>query len=166
MKHRRFQQLKGYMSLACRLIIGGLFVYASIYKILDPGSFAVSIRNYMILPPSWSNLVALTLPWIELGAGTFLILGINTRPSAIITTFLLGVFLCAIIYAYSIGLDVDCGCFSSAQHSEGRIGVYHLVRDITLFLISLCILLLDKEYFSLERLLPFGHLRAPGAQGL
>ena len=61
-----------YLTLAARLFIGGLFIYASIYKIGDPANFAVSIRNYMIVPPSWSNILALTLPWIEIGAGGLL----------------------------------------------------------------------------------------------
>ena len=49
-----------YLTLAARLIIGGLFVYASIHKIIDPAEFAASIRNYMIVPPTWSNILALT----------------------------------------------------------------------------------------------------------
>ena len=154
-----------YFTLAARLFIGGLFIYASLNKIMDPASFATSVRNYMIVPPAWSNMIALTLPWIEIGVGLFLVFGIQTKPSALLATAMMGTFLGAIIYAYFIGLDIDCGCFSSAQHSEGRIGVYHLVRDSTLFLISFGILLLDKGYFSVERLLPFGHLRAPGAHG-
>ncbi len=152
MEQRRTQKVhtaSEYLTFLFRLFIGGLFVYASVYKILDPGAFAVSIRNYMILPPEWSNFTALTLPWIEIGAGVFLILGIQTRPSALITTGLLWVFLVAVIYAYSIDLDVDCGCFSSAQSSDGRIGPYHLARDSVLFLISLWIVIRDDGHFSI-----------------
>ncbi len=137
-----------YFTLAARLFIGGLFIYASIYKIGDPANFAVSIRNYMIIPPSWSNLLALTLPWIEIGAGVFLILGIQTKPAALLTTGMLGVFLGALIYAYSIGLDIDCGCFSSAESSSGHVGTYHLVRDTFLALISLSILITERGHFS------------------
>ncbi len=138
-----------YLTLAARLLVGGLFIYASIYKISDPTNFAVSIRNYMIIPPSWSNLLALTLPWTELGAGVFLILGIQTRPSALLATGMLGVFLGALTYAYSVGLDIDCGCFSSAASSSGRIEIYHLVRDTVIFLISLSILVAERGYFSI-----------------
>jgi uncharacterized membrane protein YphA (DoxX/SURF4 family) len=138
-----------YLTLAARLLIGSLFVYASIHKIIDPADFAMSIRNYMIVPPLWSNILALTLPWIELGAGCFLILGVQTRPSALLTTGLLGIFLGAVIYAYSIGLDIDCGCFSSAASSTGRVSIYHLVRDSSLFQISLFILVKDKGDFSI-----------------
>ena len=77
---------------AARLVIGGLFLYASLYKIQDPAAFAVSIRNYGILPADWSNVAALTLPWIEIIAGSFLILGIHIKPSALLTTGMLAVF--------------------------------------------------------------------------
>jgi putative oxidoreductase len=152
-----------YFTLAARLLIGGLFVYASIHKILDPLDFAVSIRNYMIVPPSWSNILALTLPWIEIGAGGFLILGIQTRPSALVTTGMLGVFLGALISAYAIGLDIDCGCFSSASSSTGRVGVYHLVRDSSLFLISFFILIADRGDFSISGFPLLDPLKAGGS---
>lgn len=146
-----------YLVLAARWLIGGLFIYASIHKLLDPAQFAVSVRNYMIIAPAWSNLVALTLPWIEVVAGLFLIVGIQTRPSALITTGMLAFFLGAMIYAYSIGLDIDCGCFSSGASSGGRIGLYHLGRDTLLLLTSLSILLLDQGAFSVAGVSIRGH---------
>jgi putative oxidoreductase len=145
-----------YIVFAARLLIGGLFIYASIYKILDPAAFAASVRNYMIVPAQWSNLIALMLPWIEIGAGIFLIVGIQTRPSALITTGMLAVFLGAILYAYSIGLDIDCGCFSSAAGSAGRIGPLTIARDVSLLLTSFLIVIWDRGDFSIARLTTFG----------
>lgn len=141
-----------YVTLAARLIIGGLFVYASFYKLFHPLDFAVSIRNYGILPPAWSNIVALSLPWVEITAGVFLIIGIHTQPAALLTTGMLGIFLAAIIYAFSIGLDIDCGCFSSAASSPGRVGPYHIVRDSVLFASSLVILVADRGDFTISSL--------------
>jgi putative oxidoreductase len=145
-----------YIVLGARLLIGGLFIYASIYKILDPAAFAASIRNYMIIPLSWTNLVAVMLPWIEIGAGLFLILGIQTRPSALLTSGMLAVFLGAVLYAYSIGLDIDCGCFSSAAGSAGRIGPWTIARDAAILLTSFLILVWDRGDFSIARLQFFG----------
>ncbi len=138
-----------YLTITARLLIGAIFVYASIYKVLDPAAFAVAIRNYMILPISWSNVVAVTLPWIELGAGALLIVGIFTRPAALLTTGMLVVFLGVIIYAYSIGLDIDCGCFSSAVSSQGRITFFDIIRDSILVIISLFTVLADRGDFSI-----------------
>ena len=148
-----------YLTLAARLLIGSLFIYASVHKLLDPADFAVSVRKYLIIPAAWSNVVALTLPWIELAAGFFLIVGIQTKPSALLTTGMLGVFLAAVIHAYSIGLDIDCGCFSSAGASAGKIGIYHLVRDSSLFVISLFVLLADRGELSLAKLYAFARSR-------
>lgn len=142
-----------YWTLAARLLIGGLFVYASVHKLFDPADFAAAIRNYQLLPAALSNLAAMSLPWVEITAGVFLMLGILTRPSALITTVMMSVFLAAIIFAFATGLDIDCGCFTSAASSSGRIGVYHIVRDSFLLLICLSILLLDKGYFSVAGLL-------------
>ncbi len=127
-----------------RIAIGCLFVYASYHKLFNPGDFAVSIRNYTIIPVEWTNLVALGLPWVELVTGFLLIAGIQTKPAALLATGMLGIFLGAIIYAYYIGLDIDCGCFSSSENSTGRVGFYHIVRDSSLFLLSLAVLLGDS----------------------
>jgi len=140
-----------YLVLAARLFIGGLFLYASLYKIQDPAAFAVSIRNYGILPADWSNVAALTLPWIEVIAGSFLILGIHIKPSALLTTGMLAIFLAAITYAYATGLDIDCGCFSSAASSPGRVGIIDIFRDAALFALSLLILIGDRGHFALGR---------------
>jgi len=146
------------------LVIGSLFVYASIYKIIDPADFSNAIRNYLILPAEWSNIAALTLPWIEFVAGTFLIFGLQTRPAALLTTGMLAVFVSAIIYAYATGLDIDCGCFGSAADSQGRVGMIHILRDTGLFLISLVIVLFDQGHFSIERALPFLRKREAPSQ--
>jgi len=138
-----------YLVLAARLLIGALFVYASFHKLLDPAEFAQAIRNYQLGPAELTNLAAMILPWLELIAGALLILGIQTKPSALITTCLLAVFLVGLYRAYFIGLDIACGCFSSAAASAGRIDVLTLARDTALFVISLFIVVGDRGEFSL-----------------
>lgn len=152
--------MKSYMFVA-RVVIGGLFVLASVHKIVDPTGFALSIRNYMLVPAAWSNFLALVVPWVELGAGALLIIGIETKPCALLTTGMLGIFLTALIYAYSIGLDIDCGCFTSAASSAGRVGPYHLVRDTLLFLISLSILVAGRGEPDVSQGLISGEYRPP-----
>jgi len=144
-----------YLTFAGRLLIGGLFIYASFYKIFHPLDFAVSIRNYGILPPEWSNIVALTLPWVEMIAGVLLLIGLQTKAAALLTTGLLGIFLGAIVYAFSIGLDIDCGCFGSAASSPGRVGLYHIVRDSGLFAGSLFVLIADRGDLSVAGLFSY-----------
>jgi uncharacterized membrane protein YphA (DoxX/SURF4 family) len=141
-----------YFIFVARLIIGILFIYASWHKLLDPAAFAVSVRNYAIIPPEYSNLVALTLPWIEMIAGILLIVGVQTKPASLLTTGMLAVFFGAILYAYSVGLDIDCGCFGTAASSPGHIGIYHLFRDGSLLVLSMFIFAMDKGMLSLANL--------------
>ncbi len=138
-----------WITLLARLLIGSLFVYASIYKIFDPSAFATSIRNYGLAPPLYSNLIAMTLPWLELVAGVFLILGIQTKAAALLASSMMLVFLGVIVYAYTVGLDIDCGCFSSSAGSSGRIDLFHLFRDGGLALVSFWTLVFDRGDLSI-----------------
>ena len=65
-----------YIIFVSRLILGIVFIYASIDKIIDPVSFSDTIDNYHISPYSLNNLAALIIPWIELLIGICLIFGI------------------------------------------------------------------------------------------
>ena len=67
-----------------RVLLGAIFIYASIHKIQEPYEFARIVHGYRLLPPELVNLVAITLPWIEVVTGAFLILGLFTRESALI----------------------------------------------------------------------------------
>ena len=78
--------------LLVRWVLGGIFAFASIDKILHPQSFAELIYNYQILPGAWINLTALMLPWLELLLGLLLIFGKWLRPAVILTNLLLVAF--------------------------------------------------------------------------
>ena len=65
-----------YIPLISRFILGIVFIYASLDKIIDPVSFSDNIDNYHVSPVAINNLVALILPWVELIIGLGLITGI------------------------------------------------------------------------------------------
>ncbi len=128
-----------------RLLLGVIFIYASLDKILHPQAFAQAVFNYQILPDISINLTALVLPWLELVLGCCLILN-NWMPGAVlITTLLLVGFMTAISYNLSLGLDVGCGCFSSAP-GEDAMSSLTLLRDF-LFL-AMSILLFGLTFFQ------------------
>ncbi len=56
--------------LTCRLVLGAVFIYASWDKIYHPAAFAKQVYNYQMLPVMASNLFAMSLPWMELFAGS------------------------------------------------------------------------------------------------
>lgn len=102
-----------WFNLLLRLALGGLFVYAGAVKILDPAGFAKSISHFQILRHDLLNLLAITLPWIEVLAGGLLIGGVWRRPSALLIAGMLIVFILAIASAMHRGLNIDCGCFGT-----------------------------------------------------
>jgi len=96
-----------------RLLLGGIFVWASIYKILDPTAFAGVINNYQLLPDALINGFAVTLPWLELVLGVFLIFGLWLPGAVVLSNVLLVVFLGALVFNMARGLDIHCGCFTA-----------------------------------------------------
>ena len=141
-----------YLVLAIRLVLGVVFIYAAIHKISHPGDFAQDIYNYRMLPESFINFMALTLPWLEVICGVLIIAGVFTRGSALLIGFMLLVFIIAISFALLRGLDISCGCFSSGGENTGHgIAVDLLIRDILMFAGSLIVLFYAGTAFSLVR---------------
>jgi uncharacterized membrane protein YphA (DoxX/SURF4 family) len=114
--------------LAARLILGGVFVFASIDKILHPAAFAEAVYNYQILPDSLINLTAIILPWIELVLGSLLIIGIWMPGTVLVSNLLLLAFIGVLIYNTSRGLDIHCGCFSTGP-TEDPLSIWTIARD-------------------------------------
>ncbi|MGE5343581.1 MAG: MauE/DoxX family redox-associated membrane protein [Candidatus Omnitrophota bacterium] len=146
MKNKIIQLLSSpVFQVICRLMIGGMFIYAGIPKVADPHGFAKIMENYKLLPSVLITLPSLILPWVEIIAGLFLILGIFKRTSAIILTLLLGVFIVAISLNLIRGISFDCGCFSTVTSKEGSNPVGLLIRDALLLIPTLAVVFFTKE---------------------
>lgn len=113
----------------CRLVLGGLFVYAGLIKAWDVVAFAGSVANYQILPYHLNYLVAATLPYVEMGAGLLLLVNRQVRPAALLLGLLDIVFMIALVSVLIRGLDIDCGCFRAGGESPTSAWAA-LVRDI------------------------------------
>ena len=112
------------------ILIGGLFIYAGVVKIVNPIDFARDIDNYKMLPWPASVWLALYLPWLEILCGLALITRILYRGSVFIVTALMSLFIIVSIAAKARGLDVSCGCFGHA--SKYLNFSWHLVLDFLL----------------------------------
>jgi uncharacterized membrane protein YphA (DoxX/SURF4 family) len=99
------------------LIVGGIFIYAGVLKMLDPVRFASAIDNYKTLPWTIGVALAFYLPWLEIFGGVALIVRLLYRGALLILTTLILVFTLATVAAKIRGLDITCGCFGHAsQH--------------------------------------------------
>ena len=139
-------------SVIFRWVVGLIFIYASMDKLLHPSAFAVAVDNYRILPGDLVNLAAITLPWLELVCGILLIIGMFPRAAALILSLLLVVFFLALSISLYRGIDISCGCFTLSTATE-KINITYMVRDVLVLAMSFQILFFDRNVLSIERLL-------------
>ncbi|MGD9402478.1 MAG: MauE/DoxX family redox-associated membrane protein [bacterium] len=138
-----------YVVFAARLILGVVFIYASLEKIQNPEGFAQAIYNYRMVPESLINIMAILLPWLELICGILVIVGVFVRGSALLIGAMLAVFIVALSSALLRGLDISCGCFTL----EGGRGIAGktLVEDILLMICVAIALLHGGKVFSFKK---------------
>ncbi|MEJ2615151.1 MAG: MauE/DoxX family redox-associated membrane protein, partial [Ignavibacteriaceae bacterium] len=123
-----------------------IFIYSGILKIIDTPGFSNSIYNYKLLPDFLINFLAIILPWIELVTGLLLFLGIAIKENAVIINALLIIFIIAIIINLFRGLDINCGCFGTANGT--KIGFTKLFENSILLFMGILLMLFDSRIFS------------------
>ena len=136
------------VTLAARLILGLIFLWAAVPKIADPPGFAKAIWAYGLVPSAALNPMALVLPWLELFCGLALLAGMWLRPAAL--------WVGALLFAFSLALGinlarhrpVDCGCFGAAApktEAQRLVGMrWDLARDLGLLLLVAQVLLATR----------------------
>ena len=137
--------------LIFRLVLGVTLIYASLDKISNPDQFARIVYNYKILPEFLINVFAVTLPWVELVTGLFLIFGIFIESASLLTSFLFVVFIIAISINLFRGIDLNCGCFSTDPAGKKE-GANLLIRDFIYLFLGIMVFFFHKSYAMLSSL--------------
>ena len=130
-----YQKILKNTAVAARLILAGVFIYASYDKILRPAPFAEAVYNYQILPENLIHIAALVLPWLELLLGLLLLAGVWMPGAVIGVNLLMVTFLSAIAFNLYRGLDIACGCFSTESTGAGISG-WEILRDSSFLILS------------------------------
>jgi len=127
---------------AAGVLLGAVFLYASLDKIAQPAEFARIIYHYQVIGPSArlgyvpANLFAVALPWTEAVAGVLLIAGVWRREAAAVVGVLLVAFLAAVGSALLRGIDIEnCGCFT-VDGAGRRAGLWLMLGDAALLAVS------------------------------
>jgi len=141
--------MKNLFVLACRLAVGGIFIYASLDKLAHPRAFAEVIHHYRLLPFPLLHPSAHLLPMVEFVTGSALILGLGRRGAALLAGIMTVIFMVAIITALARNLDISCGCFNT--DGGHAVGLDLLGRDLVLLLLCLPPLLVGGSGFELDR---------------
>ena len=132
-----FKKWKVFASFVIRIILAFTFLLAAIPKIVDPAGFALDISHYDIFPKIFINIIAITVPWIEMLIAISILFYVFDKGGILLVNLMLLAFLMLLGQALIRGLDIDCGCFG---HSGAREAVSKaFLRD--LFFVSWSILL-------------------------
>jgi putative oxidoreductase len=130
------------------IVVGLVFLYAAHEKIERPEDFARAIYHYQIIGPSsvlpalLPNLLAVSLPWVEVLVGVLLIRGLWRREAALLTSVMLVVFIVAVAATLVRGIDIEnCGCFSLDANGRAA-GLKLILQDLALLAASLVLALI------------------------
>jgi hypothetical protein len=112
----------------CRIVLGGLFIWAAVTKLPDMAAFAQDVANYRVIPAALVPILAAAVVGIELLAGIALVTGVMERPAAAVLAVLLAAFTGLLTQALLRGIDLRCGCFGGDE----RASWWTVVRDLVM----------------------------------
>jgi len=147
-----------WVGLSVRVVVGVVFIYASISKIARPMDFAWNIAMYQMIHYKNIYLVALILPWVELICGVTLICGLWTRGSAVVVCGMCVMFIWALVHAITHEIEMTgCGCFSQAgakalKAHRSTVGTSLLYRDIATLVATGYVWIFDSGRIGLDGL--------------
>lgn len=121
-----------------RAVIAIVFLVYGASKIALPDTFALSVRNYRLVPTELENLIAITLPWIEVVVAIALLRRSTVPGGLLVASGMLVAFLGAIGSALARGLDINCGCFTLTAESAAYNNLLStFLLDVVLLLLAL-----------------------------
>ena len=134
-----------------RLSLAGMFIFAAYAKLKPQAAmpwsvgsvrtslsmFAMQVDSYQLLSPQAVSMAAHALPFVELALGLWLLSGLWLRYSTLTTSLLLLGFFVLLVRTYSLGLEINCGCFGPGE----QLGKKSLLRDGSLLAFSLTLTL-------------------------
>ena len=149
----KFKVLQPWLTLLSRLILGVVLLVAGGLKIGNLPKSAMAVRSYEMLPIPLANFLGYTLPWIEIGLGLLLIVGVTVKISGALGALTMLAFIIAIAQAWARGLSIDCGCFGGggAIDPEDTKYLSEVIRDIGLMALGIFLYFYPKGRFALEK---------------
>jgi len=144
----RRAKLVPWIGLAIRVVAAAIWLVAGVAKVADLAHFHDQVRAYDVLPHALVGPFAYALPFLEVGLGLYLLVGLWIRPVAIVACALMVIFIVAQAQAWYRGLVLDCGCFGAI--SQQKVGLTTILRDAALGLPSLAMAIWPARLLSLD----------------
>jgi len=149
----KFDIYQPWITLLARLILGGVLLVAGALKVGNLQKSAMAVRAYELLPTAIANFLGYVLPWLEIGLGLLLILGVAVSISGLFGAIIMFAFIIAIAQAWARGLSIDCGCFGGGGPIDPSQTKYlsEIIRDIGLFGVGIFLYYFPKGRFALDK---------------
>jgi len=149
----KFKVAQPWLTLLARLILGAVLLVAGALKVPNLPKSAMAVRAYEMLPIPMANFLGYTLPWIEIGLGLLLIVGVTVKISGALGALTMLAFIIAIAQAWARGLSIDCGCFGGGGTIDPEDTKYlsEIIRDIGLMGLGIFLYLYPKGRFAIEK---------------
>lgn len=129
--------------IALRLILGGIFIAASIGKLHNQTEFINIVISYELLPHGLANAYGLVVPWVELFIGCSLILSTFATLAAGLAIPLTISFITANAWALSHQFSDECGCFGQLFPMSYSISL--IIDVLMLVMATVLILFIGKS---------------------
>jgi uncharacterized membrane protein YphA (DoxX/SURF4 family) len=136
------------VGLTIRVTAGLVWLVAGAAKIADLEQFRVQVEAYRIVPGGLEAAFAYALPYLEVGIGLYLVVGLLVRGTAALSCLLMALFVVAMVQARVRGLILDCGCFGALARQP--IGWWTIARDVALGVPGLVMVILPSRFLSLD----------------
>ena len=142
-----------WLTLIARLVLGGVLLAAGGLKIANLQKSAMSVRAYELLPVGLANFLGYVLPWVEIGMGLLLIVGVAVSIVGLLGALTMFAFVIAIAQAWARGLSIDCGCFGGGGQVDPEETKYlsTILRDIGFLLLGVYLYYFPKGKFGIEK---------------
>lgn len=146
--------VKPWVGLVARLVLGVVWIWASLAKIAHPLQFVQTVRAYDMTWEWLSKAIGYGLPVLLLCLGVVLIAGIQVRIAAAVSGVLCLVFLIGLSQAAARGLSVACGCFTAGKITQsGASHALPILMVIGLLILSAYLVVFHMTRFSVEEYL-------------
>ncbi|MFC7532535.1 MauE/DoxX family redox-associated membrane protein [Actinoplanes sp. GCM10030250] len=145
-----------WISTAARLGLAAVWLVAGGLKVGDLAASARAVNAYQLMSYDTAKVVGAVQPFLEITLGLLLLAGLAVRLTAGISALLMVTFIGGIVWAWSQGLQIDCGCFSSGgELAAGKDTAYgvDILRDLGFLALSGILLWRPRTRFSLDGVL-------------
>jgi uncharacterized membrane protein YphA (DoxX/SURF4 family) len=145
------RKILNYLAFSFRIILGIVFIFSGISKILDLDSFRWALIELKFF--GWTFVLFLSIAIIiaEIGVGVLLLSGLFTTFASIHLAILIIAFIWVSIFAVMHGNIEDCNCLGKVINLS--YGPAHFVLLAVLFIMDLFVLFVPERLFSLDRLI-------------